>query len=333
METILDNPPSPRLQYLVSLPNTSESLLALTRLKEKEGVHSDVIARSEKRLADCQERDSLAAARPDGCWCLGLGGKQEVYTRSHEAYYEQLCPCPDGIAQGERRSIIRKAEREQEDRQRLQGLWSSAGIPLRFAEMRLSTSPLCQSHPEIVARLSPPHDVWEDYGEDEEPPNEILDAYLSLWGTWIASWFLYGPSGVGKTGLAVGLAWERIKLDDELKSLRFTTAPAMLSELRSTYNRSGDDPTEQDVIDKYAQADLLLLDDLGAEQVKNTGWVEDRLYQIIGERHDNLRPTIFTSNLSIAQLATRIGERITWRIVEMVSKNILHLTGPNLRAH
>ena len=135
--------------------------------------------------------------------------------------------------------------------------------------------------------------------------------------------------GVGKTGLAVGYA-RRCVEDCHVEQLQFVTIPRLLSRLRSTY--SNPDVTEDSVLQQYIQTRLLILDDMGAEQVKNTGWVEDRLYQIIGERHDELRPTIFTSNLSISKLAERIGERITWRIIEMCGReNIVEIKGANLR--
>jgi len=144
---------------------------------------------------------------------------------------------------------------------------------------------------------------------------------------------LTGPFGRGKTGLAVGYAWECLNTLP-ITNIRFTAVPQMLAELRDTYNHPSyeETPTEQQVIGKYARSGLLILDDLGAEQVKSTGWLEDRLYQIIGERHAEERPTIFTSNLNLDALADRIGERITWRIAEMIGDNIINMEGlPNLR--
>ena len=118
---------------------------------------------------------------------------------------------------------------------------------------------------------------------------------------------------------------------DEPYYIHFTTIPDLLTELRATYNKTSL-RTEAEVLEFYQKPDCLILDDLGAEQVTNTGWVEDRLYQIIGHRHGQEKQIIFTSNLSIAKLAKRIGERITWRIIEMCGEeNIIEVKGPNLR--
>ena len=92
--------------------------------------------------------------------------------------------------------------------------------------------------------------------------------------------------------------------------------------------------SEAEIIKRYSQADVLIMDDLGAEHIRtgNEEWTADRLYQIIGYRHAEELPTLFTSNLDIAQTGKRIGERITWRIVEMCGpQHICKVTGPNLR--
>ena len=108
-------------------------------------------------------------------------------------------------------------------------------------------------------------------------------------------------------------------------------APALFASLRATYNRQGE--SEDAIINLYARCGLLILDDLGAEQVKDTTWLEDRLYQIVGHRHANMLPTVITSNVGLDELAGRIGERNGWRIAEMVGTgNVLNLTGcHNLR--
>ena len=328
------------LKYLALLPNTAKVEAELAQRRARVPPEAAGIAWAEERLADARERDAIAATRSEGCWCLGLGGEDERTILGGQQYYKKTCVCPEGVAATQTRHVLLTAEYARQEKCRIDTIWANAHIPARFVDMRLTTSPLAKTHPELIARLTRPHDVFADYEED--PPDEVADPYFAALDTWwAASYFLYGPFGVGKTGLAVSLARDRVEWSNGewherfLTSLVFVTAPRMLSELRSTYNRSRDDdtPTEQEVIDKYARADLLILDDLGAEQIKNTDWVGDRLYQIIGERHDELLPTLFTSNLPLDALAKRIGERITWRIVEMVGKaNIVYLPGPNLRA-
>lgn len=257
----------------------------------------------------CVERDQAQATRPEGCWCFGLGvdptdfedGKARLYTSN-------FCFCPEGKAMGKAYRIILHQDH-------IAKVWAASGIPTRFRDFRLETSPL---------RVIKP-------GVDDE--NDLQDSYGPLVASILmaqGSLFLWGNYGTGKTGLAVGLAWFLVEAGD-VNQVLFRSTPDLLSALRSTYGRS-EGPTENDIIEQYATVPLLILDDMGAEQVKNSGWVEDRLYQIIGRRHGEELPTLFTSNLSIADLGARIGERIAWRIVEMCGQeNIIHVQGPNLR--
>lgn len=181
--------------------------------------------------------------------------------------------------------------------------WEQAGIPRRFHAATLESSPWAGRRPGLIESLR------ESAG----------------------SWYFFGPVGTGKTGLAVGYARTWV-FGDTLGDVRFRSVPDLLTELRDTYSRRENGRTEMDILNDCRDADLLVLDDLGAEQVTNSGWLEDRLYQIIGHRHGDDSATVFTSNLSLEQLANRIGDRITWRIAEMCNGHIVHLAGPNLRA-
>lgn len=190
-------------------------------------------------------------------------------------------------------------------------VWNRSGIPSRFLVMSLETSPWSEARPEMIKEIR----------------------------TEAESVLLWGSFGVGKTGLAVSIARTWVWPEDgddyydpDPFTVIFKTLPDLMSELRDTYNRREGSKSEQQVIDECRGANLLILDDLGAEQVKDSGWFEDRLYQIIGHRHADRAPTIFTSNLSPQQLGARIGERNMWRIVEMCGEHVYHLDGPNLRA-
>lgn len=275
-------------------------------------------------MEQCTQRDELQATRPEQCWCLGVGGSgiswiRAAWGESHRVL-EKLCSyCPEGIAEYTRISNLHFQEQANMTLKRQEAHWDNAEIPARFSDLRLETHPLAKSNPVLIKRLSRPE---EPRDPDSGPSDD-----------WADSWYLYGAYGTGKTGLAVGHAWERVQ-DNEYTSVLFRRMPDLLSELRSTYNRPrGDEgPSENDLIEKYTEVGLLILDDLGAEQVSGSGWVEDRLYQIIGKRHDEMMPTVFTSNLSIEELAKRIGERVTWRIVEMCGKDhIVEVKGANLR--
>ena len=55
------------------------------------------------------------------------------------------------------------------------------------------------------------------------------------------------------------------------------------------------DATEMDVLRPVLDADLLVLDDLGAERTSE--WVQETLGLVVNTRYSERRPTIFTTNL------------------------------------
>jgi DNA replication protein DnaC len=145
--------------------------------------------------------------------------------------------------------------------------------------------------------------------------------------------FLLGPPGVGKTHLAVAVLRSVI----ETKGARgiFYDTRELLRVIRSTY---GADPlsrlTESDVLRPVVDADLLVLDDLGAE--KTSEWVEETLNYIVNSRYSERRLTLFTSNYDIGEDATdpdslqvRVGFRMYSRLHEMCE--FLHLAGADYR--
>ncbi len=130
---------------------------------------------------------------------------------------------------------------------------------------------------------------------------------------------LYGPHGVGKTHLAVGI----LKAAIRSKGARgyFFETRELLKLVRDTYNRSVDE-TEMDVLAPVLKADLLVLDDLGAERTSE--WVQETLGLVVNTRYNERRPTIFTSNLVDSPDNTdprsfifQLGARTRSRLAEM----------------
>ena len=264
------------------------------------------------QLDKALERDRINAQRPPDCWCLGSGeSKSETAVVADgrdkgKSYYtgrQLFCPCPEG-QEAKVKYAAEVAEQQADD---IQAKWDGSEIPSRFYAFTLATSPLKK----LAKKLMP----------------DKLTGGQSI--------FLWGAFGTGKTGLAVGYARAWLEKSKGRNSILFRTLPNMLSELRATYNPHPEKmETEQNLLDQYQHTGLLILDDIGAEQISTKGvaWVQDRLYQIIGNRHDEMMPMIFTSNMALDELEKRLGERLTWRILEMCGKeNILEVKGPNLR--
>jgi DNA replication protein DnaC len=140
-----------------------------------------------------------------------------------------------------------------------------------------------------------------------------------------------GQPGVGKTHIAVAVLKQAIQTTGA-RGL-FYDVRDLLRVIRSTYDASIR-TTELEVLRPVMQADLLVLDDLGAE--KTSEWVEETMNLIVNTRYNERRVTIFTSNyLDIPDdtdsnsLLFRIGHRMRSRLHEMC--DFLEMDGADYR--
>lgn len=158
------------------------------------------------------------------------------------------------------------------------------------------------------------------------PDQGIAFDVAEWWHDLPAPWLiLIGDLGVGKTGLEIGLVKKALA---DGRSALFRPMVELLSDLRATYRtRDAQEPDEAALMRACKSVDVLALDDLGTERV--TGWVQERLFEILNHRYNERRRTIIATNLGPAELEEHVGDRIVSRINGMGW--IYQIVGPNLR--
>ena len=144
--------------------------------------------------------------------------------------------------------------------------------------------------------------------------------------------YLAGNFGVGKTYILAGLANQVAAMN---KYVVFLHVPTFIASLSSHFN----DNSLQNEVQKIANADFLVLDDIGAENLSQ--WSRDEVLAVILQaRMDNAMPTFFSSNFAMNDLedhfketknaiepvkAARLMERI-----RALAKEVI-ISGPNRR--
>jgi DNA replication protein DnaC len=141
---------------------------------------------------------------------------------------------------------------------------------------------------------------------------------------------LMGPVGVGKTHLAVAILHGLIEKGVPCLFYEFG---ALLKQIQDSYNAVSN-TSEMRVLSPVYQAEVLVLDELGAG--KPTDWVRDTMMQIIGNRYNDKKLTVFTTNYLDARrapadetLEDRVGVRLRSRLYEMC--RTVHIEGDDYR--
>ncbi|HEV2134993.1 MAG TPA: ATP-binding protein [Terracidiphilus sp.] len=150
-----------------------------------------------------------------------------------------------------------------------------------------------------------------------------------------------GSLGVGKTHLAVGVL-RRLIQERGARGI-FCDYGVLLKDIQQSFNPRIS-VTEYDLLEPILKAEVLVLDDLGAQ--KPTEWVWDNVALILNTRYNNRLTTIVTTNFPDLPpcggeltkeeragreltLGDRIGERMRSRLAEMCVR--VDMTGKDFR--
>ncbi len=119
---------------------------------------------------------------------------------------------------------------------------------------------------------------------------------------------LVGNNGCGKTHLAVAIA--KCCLEDGATVL-FAVVPDLLDYLRSTFAPTAEETYDEE-FRKMREAEVLILDDLGAES--STSWATEKLFQLLNYRYNARLATVFTTNkIGFEGIAPRLRSRLSDR--------------------
>ena len=180
------------------------------------------------------------------------------------------------------------------------------------------------------------HWKWGD-GDDDPPKSLVL---LSP-----------GIYGLGKTHLVCALINQIIETDDKAVIVQktyirkkpcpvyYTSENLLLRRIRQTFNRDARNnftedykETEEDIYQKLAKCDLLIIDDVGKVRPRDTTFLQGVYFNIIDQRYNESQPIILTTNLDFNQLEEHIGGACADRLVEMARKEgFIVMTGKSYR--
>jgi DNA replication protein DnaC len=161
-------------------------------------------------------------------------------------------------------------------------LLAAAAIPERYAHCKIANFHTSSPDASEQAQLVQARSIAERY----------VDQFLKEGGRWSDLGLLFiGPPGTGKTHLAVGVLQELLRRYGVRG--RFAEFGALLHHIQSTFD-PGSQESKHTVLDPLTEAEILVLDELGSQQM--TPWVRDILYLVINQRYLRRLPTIFTTN-------------------------------------
>ncbi len=146
--------------------------------------------------------------------------------------------------------------------------------------------------------------------------------------------YIYGDNSSGKTYLIACICNELV-----WKGHRciYTNLASILNEIRASYDKNG--MGECAILHHLQYYDFAFIDDLGKEflgreyNAASSKWAEEKFFEVLNARYNAQKPTIFSSNYSIGELASVLGldKAIIERINEMATR-VIKLEGDDFRS-
>lgn len=128
---------------------------------------------------------------------------------------------------------------------------------------------------------------------------------------------IYGNIGFEKTYFGACIA---NKMIENNKIVLMEKSSSIIDKIKESFNKDG--LSETQIIELYSNVDMLIIDDLGNENLSK--WALEKLYKIISNRYDNELPIVITTRYNkeqlIEQLFTENDTEIAEEIVEVLNE-------------
>lgn len=160
---------------------------------------------------------------------------------------------------------------------------------------------------------------------DFEIMSQILrfcQGYAATFSKKSASVLMLGGTGLGKTHLSLAIANEVLQ---QGYSVLYGSAQEFFSNMQNEHFGKG--KPGEDTLATISEADLFILDDLGAEYESNFN--ASAFYQIINIRLNAGKPVIVNTNLTGREIETRYGSRVVSRLLSLYKT--LRFVGTDIR--
>lgn len=185
----------------------------------------------------------------------------------------------------------------------------------------------CKKDAYFRLRLNP---TYIDYNHHPSRKTLINSLKKVISGESRKGFYIYGEPGVGKTHIMIAACNE---LAIKGKRIAYVYVPLMIQNLRVHFKNSDYEST---LIERLKNADVCVLDDIGAETLSTARWFYSSfLIPILNWRMEAEMMTFFISNYSESELASRLmskpyanGQQIMDKVsVKRIFSRILSLSG------